>query len=372
MGFFAVVRHPEAPEFSIETCHINLWSLPGLFRQLFYWDVGLHIRATDGKISKIQLALPFGTEDGSLSDLHDQVCDPKVAQLIFGKPVRTDQAHGKIIIERSDGDLEWDVMSIAQAKCERVVALSSSTFSFWTIELSTPIEVGNAAYVRVRFDVSNIGRTWIWKRSFLGSSGAIVDLRIADVRESWRIERMSEYQTRIVNINRLFLFLIAPASLQYRATSPGLHDLRLHEGRVWENYLQRKTDFGRKGKYVIYQWRNDKDAPISQMDAFRAFIDLSFEYGIPPFRQCLITAFTVTGMLALYALCNQIFQIHHQWFISTWAKTVSSLGGIVGGLTLVTLSTLGIKYFNKWKAAREFWKKHFPKVEKRIFRPPGV
>ena len=82
--------------------------------------------------------------------------------------------------------------------------------------------------------------------------------------------------------------------------------MRVLEGRVWENYLRRKTDLFRLEKMVIYYWRKGKSTEDSSLanspktdivTPFRAFLDLNKTNGFSVFGNIVLTA--VTAFLAV-------------------------------------------------------------------------
>ena len=288
MGFFAVLADDSDKRFKVKECHLNLWSLGGFGRRVFYWDVGLRLEADQGKLSKFQLVIPFGTEGAGIQDLGDCLLDQNVAHLIFGKPVKIQDSN----IDYGQGPLS--VGNVPRTDARLVKERSDKDVSFWSLSVSPPIESGKQAYLRVRFEIRNLGRAWKWKRSCLAKVWALVDLRVADVRQAISIPDCKAFEPLIMPIERLNLFLIAPASLQLRVTSPPFHYMRLLEGSVWEPYLGRRTDLMRSQKLVIYEWRGEK---VEAANPFRAFIDLSREFGPTPLKYYVLTVTLV--LLAL-------------------------------------------------------------------------
>jgi len=284
MGFFAVVREQDQP-FEVELCHLNLWSLSGLFRRAFFWDVGLQLKADDNKsLSKFSLALPFSTESGGMKDLSDSLKSPEVSELIFGTSVSI--SGSEIRYTKEDGTFDLVLGQISETDSDREKKRSGTTFSYWNLTLAEPIPVGERRYIRIRFEVYNLGRTWIWKPF---KRGAIIDLRVADLRETISLQPWNDLKSRIIPIADLYLFVVAPSWLQHASSSPSLKYMRLLEGRVWENYLGRKTDFFRLEKMVIYYWRKGsvkvpedsrevsgfkKKIQTDIISPFRAFLDL--------------------------------------------------------------------------------------------------
>src|SRR4051812_19622585 len=96
MSFFAVLREADAASFTVHKCHINLWSLSGVFRRKLVCDVGLHVEAAEEPIRSIELALPFMTHGDAL-DLYDRMSDDAVAALIWGEHVTINRANPALL-----------------------------------------------------------------------------------------------------------------------------------------------------------------------------------------------------------------------------------------------------------------------------------
>lgn len=228
MGFFAVLRDPDDEAFKVLECHVNLWSLAALVGRTFYWDVGLRIGSAAGKpVAKIQLALPFGTfppEEAGIEDLRDRILNPQTAHLIFGRPIKTDGE----TIDWGKGRVR--IVNVPRSDAERLPNRSGRDFPFWKLKLTPPIAGQTEGYLRIRFPVKNPGRLWRWKRSLFARNGALVDVRLYDVREAHNVAEWQAYEHLMVEMEKLNVFVIAPSLLQHRGVSPPLHYLRLLEG----------------------------------------------------------------------------------------------------------------------------------------------
>lgn len=255
MGFFAVVRDsPDEPPFKVLECHLNLWSLGGLGRRVFKFDVGLRLQGSDD-FSEFRLAVPFGTS--RYKNLARATRNNEIAELLFGGPAPAPVA----------------VSYTAQVE----PAMSGKDYTLWRVELPNRVKRQEEVYVRIRFDVDNKGREWIWKRWLWGAYGAIVDLRVADVREAVGVPNWEGLKERIVPIERLNLFVMAPSSLQAAAMSPTPRYIRVLEGKAWVPYIGRAPDLFRTGKLIVYSWRSDEHAQecIDTHTPFRVFLDLN-------------------------------------------------------------------------------------------------
>jgi hypothetical protein len=273
MGFFALLSDPDETgvDYEILRCHLNFWCLSGLFRHTYFWDVGLDIQVGNKTFSKFQLAIPSRTT-AQFRDLINQVQDHAIAQMIFGKPVTI-----------SDNLLEFDGarMSLTRIGSGTVDEGSSGPgFSLWNLRTANPVSAGSRIYLRLRFEVRSVGRCWQWRKFVASRYGALVDVRISDVREAWNVNGGDALKSRIVPINKLYFFIVAPARFHLVATSPPVHYIRILEARAWEAYLERRATILGRDKLTIYQWRNEGSKAIAANEPFRVFLDLHKELGV--------------------------------------------------------------------------------------------
>lgn len=279
MGYFAVISDGDEAAFRVSECHINFWSLGGLGHRVFQFDVGLRLIASK-PFSLVKMVIPLGTNPNGWHDLAEVIRTPSISELIFGGPAPATVAN--------------------VLKAERDEALSGKAYSFWTLRLAS--EVQTEAYVRVRFDVVDRGREWIWKRVGLATSGAIVDLRVAETREAVNVEAWQALKNKIVPIEELNLFVMAPSTLQLKVTSPIPRYIRLLEGRAWGSYIGRAPDLFRTGKLIVYYWRHKSTEDVPPIDVdnpFRAFLDLD--------KQDLLTTFGNRTQALLLVFATVLF-----------------------------------------------------------------
>jgi hypothetical protein len=151
--------------------------------------------------------------------------------------------------------------------------------------------------LRVRFAVSSVGRSWNWKRFWLARCGALVDVRFADLREAWNVPKGNELKDRIVPIEQLNFFVVAPANFHLLVTSPPVHYIRILEGKAWEKYLNRKTNLFSSEKLCIYQWRNEK--PIKTDQPLRVFLQMHNQLGALSKANLLLCALVLLLLSAL-------------------------------------------------------------------------
>ena len=369
MGFFAVVRANPTDDFSIVECHINLWCLAGLLkRRVFFLDVGLRLRAGEKAISTFEMALPFGIygkEADGFKDLHSLFGDDDVCQLVFGRHV--DRQGQKLKYQSSNlGLTEIQPVDFDLAQCKLVDEYSGQDYSYWSLKLSNSISKDPDSYIRVRFRIRNAGRTWTWKKSGLAKNGALIDLRVADLRETTFEECWMAFRDKIISIGKLNIFVIAPTWLQLRAISPPYHYMRLFEGRIWEKYLRRAVDLRRREKLVIYQWRNNSKA-VNASNPFHVFLDLSQEFGLFRLGNHLRTAFLVSIFLTILTLLVLLYP-SYSGLIERTKNTLYSFTvlTIVGGL--VALVWKIFKDAEKFQKLTKSLRNRFLKYEARKFK----
>lgn len=297
MSYFAVIKDRDNKALDVSTCHMNLWVLPGFVRRYFQFDVGLRIKAAEDGLTSFHLALPFIARASGVEDLHDLLLRHDTAPLIFGEPVTVDGT--KI----SYGDVKD--LTVGRIHAQKSYAIKEWTSneqhcSVWKIDLATIINKNEEQYLRLRFPIDQLGRRWLPKRSLFANNGAIMDFRVADIREAQEAMDWASLQDKIVPITLLNAFVITPITLQVRSVSPALKYARLLEGNAWEPYIQRKTGIIRSRQLLIYYWKAEN---ISIERPFRGFLDLSTEFGVSSLanhvRICIVVMLAFLG--ALYA-----------------------------------------------------------------------
>ncbi len=274
MAYFAIVKDRDNKAFEVPICHLNLWVLPGLIGLCFQFDAGIHLRANEDGLTSFLLALPFSVAKDGIEDLHDLLLNRETAQLIFGEPV---VVKGATVSYGTVKDLK--VGRVLAQKSSEVPVWSNRTkhCSVWKIDLASVLNCGEEQYVRLRFHIEGLGRRWMRKRSLMADNGAVMDFRVADIREAQEGMDWAGLQDRIVGIGTLYAFVIAPVSLQLRSVSPDLKYVRLLEGDAWEPYIRRRTGIVRSHQLLIFYW---KATDVSVEKPFRGFLDLSREFGV--------------------------------------------------------------------------------------------
>lgn len=283
MGFFAISTLGLQAPLEVEACHLSFWILPKpwfrLFGYTFCFDVGLRLRSAT-PVRRLRVVFPFDSEYSRIFDLSAIVLNQDFSPLIFGKPVTV--ANGRITY---DGPLDG-----SDAISDRVIAISAKNsspeetakaagFSIWTIELESPTESNEWTYVRFRISAKNPWRVWASKGWGLAKRGAVVDLRVCDIRESLLLGHGKSESAHLLPIKQLFLFLVAPSYFVPNHFSPALHYTRLLEPKVWERYLNSYSPHTDGAKFSIHQWRYTEKEKISVDRPFRAYMDLSREFG---------------------------------------------------------------------------------------------
>jgi hypothetical protein len=284
MGFFAVSNLGSQTPFEIEACHISFWVLAKpwyqLFRYNFCFDVGLRIKSQE-PLRRIRIVLPFDSDNAKTSDLSGMVLDPDFSPLIFGKPVSVNDGYVTYDGPLGGSDKISDrVIAVSSKNSAAEPTLTSSPgFSVWTIELEEPTQVDELTYVRFRIPARNPWRIWASKGWGLAKRGIVVDFRISDIRESLLLGHGKSEAAHLVPIKQLFLFLVVPSYFVPNHFSPALHYSRLLEPKVWKSYLASSSSYTEETKFSIHQWRHTKGPEISVENPYRAYMDLSREFG---------------------------------------------------------------------------------------------
>lgn len=270
MGWFGVLAESSKPEdrFLVRECHLNWWALPAALpgRRLFYLDIGLQLTASPTKpLTAFTLALPFDAEKIKWSgkdltwaqDLHEIIRKDDISSQVFGGPVTVvGNSTAGYTLEFRDGE-RWDLASVKVSGITLAAGAESNRrdLSLWSVPLTDEIAAGETRYVRLRWSVFRTGNIWRWRRQWLSNSGVEVDFRVADVREALREEHEREYWARVVPIEQVNLFLIAPPRLRARVASPALHYVRILEEGQWRDYLQGTRYFRPVRGMLVYYWR---------------------------------------------------------------------------------------------------------------------
>jgi hypothetical protein len=314
MGSFSILKQPQEPVYQVDECHINLWSLGGLFgRRTYFFDIGLILTVNDlnSKVDTIRISLPFRTlgDKSEWKDLASTIkSDPQTAQLVFGRPA---SIFGDLISFRPgvagnpNPKLPLKLVTVREAT-------QSSEFgpTIWTLKLTEQVTHANTVganqqvYLRVRFITKNPNRMWTWMNS---KSVGIADFRVGDTREILARESgasLDILEKWFVPIRSIRAFLIIPCDLLFRTSSPTVHYIRMFEGKIWHNYLARAVTLFGTRKLMIYQWRNKDDEEINILDGltepWKAFIVVSKNVSKPRWQIFAMGLIIVLVALAMF------------------------------------------------------------------------
>jgi hypothetical protein len=317
VSFFGVLRRGVGSDFTVEDCHLNFWILPrgwrGFFCHYFALDIGLRVKAGTKPFSWLRLAVPFDCEDGVRpTDLSSFLLEEQFTTLIFGKPAAVD---GTSVVYKDPGrpqeQLKLNVVRLDIKNCiPEAENQHKNGFSTWKIGLERNVQPGDDCYFRFRLPVKSPKRYWLSQGWGLAKKGNIVDIRIADARESALLFEGEEEIEHIAIINRMFLFVGMAANFLPRHASPDFYYSRALEPKVWNKYLGSIGRFNESTKIVIHQWRNAKQGSfesITKDNPFRVYMDVTREFGIE-----LLLLYSVAILLPL------LFQLVRYLYIALW------------------------------------------------------
>jgi hypothetical protein len=357
VGVFAILRARDKGDrsagFEVEQCHVNLWALGG-FGTTFYFDVGLRLKASSGPLESFDLILPVRPVADWWQPLDKTLGDARNLALIFGKEVKSTGAVAQHTLTLDyDAPKRPAVLVHAIDTISDVVSSAGQAggggkrqFTVKTVTLSQAITAGKEGYVRFRLEAAATGRLWAWTRSLGLKTGALIDFRVADVREVLVDSQSGSLISRVVDIKELFVFVVAYANLRHHASSPPLHYIRPLEGVDWESYLDRRIGFRPHAKMLIYEWRSRMNDPagvggavraaVSPIRPFRGYIELVRRNGPNAVATFLIGS--VSNLVLLIAV----------YYFSPGLPTPAAIGswwGNVWAKLVTALTTLGVISF---------------------------
>ncbi len=259
-----------------------------MLRRAFFVDIGIALTTKEEPLTKFQIALPFGTRAGRVKDLKRQLLNPDVASLVFGEVITvTDRTLSYKDANRAP------VVLTGMFKGTKDDDLSGKRFSYWEIELESELTPGKDAYIRLRFEVFNLGEIWTWKPLGIG---AIADIRFGDIREAVQVAKWQPLPARMIPVKDLYVSVIATSSFSKRIASPELKYARLLEGSVWEPYLLRRTTLTGSERLVVHYWRRENGADAEKPGRF--FLDVSRDN--QPLSAEMIAAYGAVGFVATF------------------------------------------------------------------------
>lgn len=328
MGFFGVATASEAVDLRIVACHLNLWSLDALFgRRILTLDVGLRLRAITGaKPKTFTIVLPCDADPTSPEDLSSLLKDDQVRTIIFARSIP--YADGVMTVHGEQVALM--PLDTHATKLEH----SGEAFSQWTIGLAEPLADTRDSYIRIRFRLVRCASLWEWRRTAFVKNRAVIDFRVADARGVTGVPNAETIVRKLVAVEKLNLFVIAPLWLRMRFASPDLEYARLFEGGVWERYLGRATGLWNPDKLVIYQWEKGDVGP---QKPYRAFLELARDPELAPWGNH-VRAGLVT--LLLFIAASAAYEPLMRFAATLRVNLVAALASVIAVLTFPVLLRL--------------------------------
>ena len=369
MGYFAVLTTDAKNAFSVPRCHINVWSLPGLWprRRLLYVDVGLEIdNTTTSPISELDLLLPFRVEEGKwpdgttvVQDLYDSMRNLDDCELIFGGPVEQSQQGDSIIVKVAaySQNSTLTVGRILPAQAQRDDKYQRSDISLYRVPLATPLNPGDRRYVRMRWRVLEPGQMW---RTKYFRSGARLDFRICDVRESRFASQERSLRERVVDLAGLNFFVMVSPRLDPVSSSPDFKKRTLETG-AWRDYLRGSSYFGLSKGLVVYSCKHPRNSGspaarnISADNPYRIYLSLSRATNRTWTADVLRTAF---GVLLAFLLVGGL---------SDTGRLLGIFSGIGAAQLYAALSLIGVStFFGALAKVRSWAATRFLAIRKRL------
>jgi hypothetical protein len=277
VAFFAVLRNESDSQdqpFTVLQCHINLWSLAAMWprRRIFLLDVGLKIRADSEALDGFHLALP--AKISSYKSLaREMTSDRQIAELIFDSPVQFGSVPGPNEMKTIQvGDDEAMPVLPVVPKETKDTALSQDGFDVWPVKLARPLAPGETGYLRIRYNVADLGQTWQWQKLGFRKTGAILDFRLSDQRSTATLESGDAIRHRVMPLETVNFFSMMPARLHGRSVSPDARYTRALENDAWSAYLHRKPE--RTGRTMLATaWKaSPRDEEVGGVKSNRAAV----------------------------------------------------------------------------------------------------
>jgi hypothetical protein len=345
LGGFAIGSVKPCPDVRVTTCHVNVWALQSLnWNPVFYYDLGLELTGISGDDAPtLRLHLPFQTE--SQADLRHVFNDKDTAGLVFGEPVSLLPNPDRLVMKGRKSEL---YLVEVDHELIKVDAESSATQTVYEVKLKGNFDKARHYYIRMRFVSKSLRDLWQIKRSWFRSNGATVDLRFFDMRDWFKSNDRKPVTDNLLEVDRLQVFVIAPAEYQLRASSPSLKYMRTLERMSWNDYLGRAPAWTRS-KFLIYYWdikhkkKIDQDAlpgmssesivPISVDEPARLFLDISRDFG-----------FILPWNLIRFGILFAALMLVPWSEVQGWTQT-NAKEGVVRALAFVTGLIVGINVF---------------------------
>lgn len=341
MGYFAILKSSESSsDFSLPRCHVNVWLLPSALpgRHLLYFDVGFEVQASQAPVDGVEILLPFRLEEGykrdhfqNCQDLFNEVIHDRSSELIFGGTVKSlggsSTSGHKLDIGGGEELTAARIDTGSSGPVSSAEFSASSDSSLFRIKFVSQVPHGESRYFRIRFRV--FGSRPLWKsKGYL--SGAYLDFRISDVRESKHVDHEVALRDRIIPIGRVYFFLMAPEYYQLANCSPQIRYVRVLERHAWRDYLRAASHRRGSVGYLVYYWRSSATA-IDSDNPFRTFSD--FNRTATHSRWMSLLWFAVAIFIAIGAV-----RFSSDFFSDlTWDK-IKDMKGVLGFLGFLTVT----------------------------------
>lgn len=362
MGFFALLARPDTGAYDVQACHINVWSLSGLYGRPMLFDVGVRFAATSD-VKGIEVALPI--DSGKISDLSDMVTNHQHSTLIFGKDF--DRASpGKLKLHSVASELV--VPTVNEHRCQQDPDASEKGLSVVRVSFNETTPTGSEAYVRIRFVADGVGDMWRWRRVLGRRNGLLIDFRSPDPREGSTKTHRHDLTARALPINNLDVFFMLPDRFQLQVARPNATYVRTLEGRQWSEYLRRSPTWRwSRQRILVYRWY---EQCASKDHIFRGFMQLN---RYPAFRS---TTDNIIGALLVAGLAYALFRplelrqglndAAGDVADAVWSTVllVVAIGGVLGVSGLFVISKVR-KTGSIWRSAKRWFKAW---IEYRIFK----
>ena len=154
MSYFAILpKLGKTKElFRIDECHINLWSLRGVFCRIHFFDVGLLLSSSE-EFESVRVAVPFGTDEKSLRDLYECTLRDPTAKLLFGREADVQADSSTISWKTAYATRRAQAVRISEQHSKLDAELSTKNRSVWDIKLSRQIPKDTPIYIRARLEL---------------------------------------------------------------------------------------------------------------------------------------------------------------------------------------------------------------------------
>jgi len=338
---------PNDGDYVVDHCHMNVWSLPGLFgHRPTLVDIGVLFEAVPGPNALKAMEMVIPARVVKQLDLSREVANTHNAQLIFGRHFRS--ATGSTLT--LDGSGTINVVSVAQAKDEsklqRITDDADRELTGLRVELG-PVPAGKA-YIRVRFVVDGTAGMWRWNKVLFRRAGAIIDFRVHDPREGGHDHNSrARVQGRDKPIPRLDAFFMLSERFQLSAQNPELEYTRTLEGSRWRDYLRRSPGgFFRRERILVHRWKvhESGQAPgVRAENPFRGYLQFQRSPALRPISDTLVVA-AATAVL--------VFALFRPLSLRTYTNDLVDAVGTVlqqqitsGVSALTALSLIGLVTF---------------------------